>query len=353
LPLASALLAAALWSFSFHGVNMALIWVSGRTSLLVCLGALLTALNVLAGRTLVAAICCFGALLSKEEAVALPFLFAVWIAREEDGPIASRLRIAVARTWPLFAALAIYAVLRVQSDAFGPWDAPPYYRFVFAPGAVLRNLAEYTDRAVTWPAVIAILIVASTRAVPRLDDGERRSVWFGALWFFFGYALTILLPARSSLYALLPSIGACLCAAAIAAAAARQQPQRTRQVLTALLVLPLLLIPIYRMRNVRWVALADLSSHVMADARGAADAAPAGGQIILVDDPSARVNLDAAFGTLFPDAVAVIVARGFRGEIRQEPIRTPFDERGASTLLVFRLREGRLIQVPAPANSGS
>jgi hypothetical protein len=344
LTTASSLLAAALWSFSFHGVNMALLWVSGRTALLLCLGALLTGLSVLKGRMRLAGVFCLLALLSKEEAVALPFLFTAWFTWEAEGPVVSRVRQAITRSWPLYAALVVYAALRLQTDAFGPVNAPSYYRFTLAPGVLLRNLFQYFDREVTWPAVVTGVIVAVTRSVPRLNDAEWRATRFGALWLVFGGSLTILLPVRSSLYALLPSIGACLAASAVASAAARTHPERARKALTALVILPIVLLPVYRARNVRWVALADLSSHVMAETRRTADAAPTGGQIILLDDPDARANLDGAFGALFPDAVALIVNRGFRGEIRQEPTAMPTDGQTASAVLLFRLRAGRLVQ---------
>jgi hypothetical protein len=256
-------------------------------------------------------------------------------------------RQAITRSWPLYAALVVYAALRLQTDAFGPMNAPSFYQFTLAPGVLLRNLFQYFDREVTWPAVVAGVIVAVTRSVPRLNDTEWRVIRLGALWFVFGGSMTILLPVRSSLYALLPSIGACLAASAVASAAARGHPARARNALTALVILPIVLLPIYRARNVRWVALADLSSHVMAETRRTADAAPTGGQIILLDDPGARMNLDGAFGTLFPDAVAIAIGRGFHGEIRQQPAVTPTDGRTGSPLLLFRLQEGRLVQMPA------
>lgn len=44
LPVPAALLTAAVWSFNFHGINVAVLWISGRTSLLVVLFAILMTL---------------------------------------------------------------------------------------------------------------------------------------------------------------------------------------------------------------------------------------------------------------------------------------------------------------------
>ncbi|MNC96546.1 hypothetical protein D3C83_139460 [compost metagenome] len=65
---AASLLAAATWLFNFHAVNMAVLWLSGRTALLVTLFALASAHAMLRGRALLAGGACLLALLSKEEA---------------------------------------------------------------------------------------------------------------------------------------------------------------------------------------------------------------------------------------------------------------------------------------------
>src|SRR5262245_28428991 len=50
LPPVPALFVGAVWAFNFHGVNMALLWISGRTALLLVLFALAGALAFLGGR---------------------------------------------------------------------------------------------------------------------------------------------------------------------------------------------------------------------------------------------------------------------------------------------------------------
>src|SRR6266850_3560981 len=72
LPPPAALLAVAVWAFNFHGVNMALLWTSGRTALLLCLCGVASALAFLRGHRLAAALLAGAAMLCKEEAAILP-----------------------------------------------------------------------------------------------------------------------------------------------------------------------------------------------------------------------------------------------------------------------------------------
>jgi hypothetical protein len=114
---AAAVLAAAVWAFNFHGINMALLW--------------------------------------KEEAVMLPAIATAYLALEGgDTTWGWRLRRAVSRTWPLWSACG--------------------------------------RRSLT------------------LTGEERRALRFAALWFVGFHALTVFLPVRSSLYAVLPSLGSAL-----------------------------------------------------------------------------------------------------------------------------------------------
>jgi hypothetical protein len=79
LPPAAAVLAAALWAFDIHAPRMALLWISGRTALLLCIFALATADAVLRKRYKTAGIWCLLALLSKEEAALLPAMLTVFV----------------------------------------------------------------------------------------------------------------------------------------------------------------------------------------------------------------------------------------------------------------------------------
>ena len=329
LPATPSALAAALWAFNFHGINMAVLWVSGRTALLLSCAALASTLAVLNGRMMLGGVFCLLAMLSKEEAVVLPFLLACWLYP------ARRL----SSMWPLLAALAIYLVLRLQSGAFWPATAPSYYRLTIQPSILFSNALEYLDRGATWPVAVALLVAIAARARPVLAPGERRILALGALWFGFGYAITVSVPVRSSLYAVFPSIGACIAVAAVVAALIRQQPSRALRALAVASVIPLLLVPVYRARNVRLVAPADLSAMVLRDVERAATPFPAGVHLVLIDDPAARFTLDAAFGGLLPDALALTLGDQFEGEILAAGDVSNAPRDGT---LVFGLHNGRL-----------
>ncbi|MGH9348482.1 MAG: hypothetical protein ACRD26_14575 [Vicinamibacterales bacterium] len=332
-----ALVAAGAWAFNFHGINMAVLWISGRTALIVTIGALLTAIASVSGRTWLAGACCLLAMLSKEEAVLLPILVAAWCAYDAEGPATRRLATAARRAWPCFAAMAIYLALRLRTDAFWPADAPAYYRLSAAPSLLAGNLVQYADRALTWPLVVALVMYAASAGKARFDGHARRVVVFGALWIACMFALTVFVPVRSSLYAVLPSAGSALAAGAVASAASRAAPARAGMAMTALALLPLLLLPIYWLRNERWTRLADLSSTVLNQVRAAAEREP-GRRIVIVDNPAERFNLDAAFGSLWPDASALLLPPGTVADLATDATSAPADA------VVLRLEGGRLTQ---------
>ena len=133
-----------------------MLWVSGRTALLLSCAALASTLAVLNGRMMLGGVFCLLAMLSKEEAVVLPFLLGAWLALPEWNT--SYGLSSILSAWPLFAALAIYLVLRLQSGAFWPATAPSYYRLTIQPSILFSNALEYLDRGATWPAVVALLV---------------------------------------------------------------------------------------------------------------------------------------------------------------------------------------------------
>ena len=294
-----ALLAAAVWAFNLHGVPMALLWISGRTSILLTLLSLLAALAVVRGRPLAAGAACLAALLAKEEAVMLPFILLSWIALAAEGPVRERAKAAGRAAWPSCAMLVPYFVLRSGTRAYLPHDAPGFYRWTFDPALLARNALEYADRSCTIALVIVLLTWLVVRRRPRLTSPEARVVRRGLVWLVLGFALTVFVPVRSSLYALFPSVGSALAAAAVAQALWRRaSPPAVRWVPAAALLLPLLALPAYRARARRWVDPADVSAHVLATL-GARP--PASGVVtVLVDTPDRR--LASAFGTLFPEA---------------------------------------------------
>ena len=333
LPSSAALITVGVWLFNFHAVNMAVLWLSGRTALLVSLFSLGTAHAMLAGRSLLAGALALLAMLSKEEAVALPALFSVYTVLTE------RRARGLVRTLPLWAALGVYLGLRLQSGAFWATDAPSFYRFSFAPALIGRNVLEYADRAGTVAAIVIVALVALTRLRLRdVTDGEKRVLLFAALWVPAMYALTLFLPVRSSLYALLPSVGTALAAGVVASAALRRSPRAFRYASIGLLAALLALTPVYRSRNVRWVELAELSERTMTTISRDATGRTAG-HVVIVDAPGERFNLQSAFGALFPEAMRLRVGEGWTGEV----VSTP-SEAGRAGDLSYRLSNGGLVR---------
>src|SRR6185503_17070084 len=143
-----------------------------------------------------------------------------------------------------------------------------YYQFTFEPAVVLRNALEYADRAVTTSAIavlLGLLLLWPKRV--RLDPMPRRIVVCAAIWLAGGFGITVFLPVRSSLYAIVPSIGACIAAAVVLSACwqSADLPHRFRA-LGAAILLPVCLMPVYLARTAS-VPLADFSSQVLRDIR--------------------------------------------------------------------------------------
>ena len=338
LPPAAALLTTAVWAFNFHGVNMALLWLSGRTSLLVTFFSLLTTHALLMEARLSAGVLCLAALLSKEEATLLPLLLTVFVFAVQPIPFASRLRQTVLRVWPMWVALAGYAVLRLQSGAFGFSNAPSYYQL--STSQTFRNLVEYADRSGTVAVAVVLLMVIACGRRPVLEEPERRAVLLSALWIVGTFAITLWLPVRSSLYALLPSIGTSLIAGATASWMIRTNPVRFRLVAIVLPVLVVLLIPVYRIRNVRWVGIADISNYIIQTVEASVRGATSGGRIVIVDSRDERFDLDSTFSGMFPEAVTLVAGPDWNGEIIPAGEKLPDDVR-----LLFHYTDGRLIPI--------
>jgi hypothetical protein len=75
-------------------------------------------------------------------------------------------------------------------------------------------------------------------------------------------------------------------------------------------LLPFLLLPIYRSRNVRWVSLADLTSATLAHLGERLPELPDGSVVVLIDDDEVRANFINAFSGLTPEASRLFLPRG-------------------------------------------
>ena len=145
LPVPARLAAAAIFALNFHGINLALLWISGRTALLLGAASVWAAVASIQGRPMLAGGLALVAMLSKEEAVALPLVFAAWAAIRVEGNAPARLRAAIAACWPSLVALATYAILRSRTSAMTFATAPSFYQARFDLAGVADNVLEYLD----------------------------------------------------------------------------------------------------------------------------------------------------------------------------------------------------------------
>ena len=316
----AALFAAAVWIFNWHGINMAVLWVSGRTALIFTLFATFGVLALIARRSALAVALISCAMFSKEEGVLLPVILTAWLL------IDARIR----RNWMrframfpavmcLFAADAVYLLLRSQSGALTAATAPEYYRFSFTAARLARNLPEYLDRSATFAAAVLLLFVivgkVRWRAVPPATGS---ALALGVVWWVGGFAITVFLPGRSSLYALFPSVGVALIAGAVTSLAWDGIAEsRKRRLIMAGLTLPFLLWPVYHSRNRPGVREAELSQRTLAELQRIANIRGAGTSVLLEDDPSERPSLDNAFSSGIQLAADLFISPPIRVQIAQ------------------------------------
>ena len=335
----AALAGAAVWAFNFHGINMAIVWLSGRTSLLGTLFSTLAALAFVRNRTIIAAVLAFGAFLSKEEVLALPLILVIWSLIIKTDP---------RRTAAMWIALALYFVLRINSGAVDISNAPPYYQFVYDPVHVAKNILEYADRSMTLAGLVIIAAMIAFGAMPALDRDGRRQALMGAVWLVLGFAVTIWLPIRSSLYAVFPSVGVALAAGALLTAITRAAtPHRARRVAMAAMLLPFLLLPVYWARNVRWSELRDLSNVTIRTIQDDHHAPQT--LVVLEDDLSTRANFRHVFGALLPEATALIFKNELSIWIEPPPPELENLARPATggRTVTYRLVDGTLKVLPS------
>jgi hypothetical protein len=101
-----------------------------------------------------------------------------------------------------------------------------------------------------------------------------------------------------------------------------------------------LLIPVYRIRNARWVGIADISAYIMETVAASARNIATGGSILIVDSRDKRFDLDSTFSGMFPEAVTLFAGPDWKGEIIAAGEAIPDDVQ-----LLFRYTDGRLIPV--------
>ena len=234
-----------------------------------------------------------------------------------------------------------------------PLDAPAAYRFVLSPGPIVANALSYLDRGGTLGASFVLLLSVAAYAAPRPDRAQLRWVLLGLTWLAGGFALAVLLPVRSSLYAVGPAAGAALAGAALVTAVWDRVGRggRCRLVLAGAFALTIA-VPLHWARHDEWVAWARLSTHVLDRLAPVVGTLPPDGVIRIADDRQARNNLDAAFGTLVE--TAVLVRTGRRQPVWIDPPPVDWQIAGlvppseGDVAARFALREGELVRLPDP-----
>jgi hypothetical protein len=319
-----AIAGALVWALNFQAVNMAVLWISGRTALVLVLWALAAAYAWLRGHRLRAAACAMLAMWSKEEGFVIPAILSVWSiidSRAAALPLWARLRRTLAETWMLWVAAAVSLVVRASSGAWTPASAPSFYRYRFDVSTFLGHTYQYADRAATTPVLVFVLfwLVAGC---PRLRPGTDGTRWMkGASWLVLGFVPTLLLPVRSSLYALFPSIGVVLVLGDLVEGAASRLSQRAVNRAIAFLILLLLaLFPVYKVRNRRYVREAELSADVMREAVKIAGERGGRTAVVIKDVRDARPTAEQALGGLADEAGALMTGGRVRLWIEPPPV---------------------------------
>lgn len=343
LPSGAAVFAAAVWLFNFHGINMSLLWISGRTSLLGTLGAVAAACAWSSSRFWLAGALTLAALLSKEEPLLLPVVFTAWLALDRstgardggrnkgsdgDRPWSASLGALL----PPFVAVAVYLALRAQTAALTPANAPSFYRLSI--DAIGGNAVQYLDRSLTFPvALLLIGLLGASRQALTFSSAERTIVLKGAVWLVLGFGLTIMVPVRSSLYVCLPTVGSALAAAACGNALWRAA-RRPALTLGALLFLPLALVPVYWSRNVRTKNEAVLATRTLDAIRRIATTADPD-RIVIVSSPADRPSIADAFADALPLALTRFVPEAASTTV----VVQPTEESAGGGVTVLRASE--------------
>jgi hypothetical protein len=261
LPRGAAWLAGLLWLMNFYFTKTAILWISGRTALLVTLLGVLSATALLKHRLKTALWLLALALLAKEEAILLPFILTAWLVIWPSGPTRRRTPLG---TWIVGSAVVLFIYLGARSftSAMTPFTAPAYYRFTFHPLAVLRNVFEYADRSSTLAAVVTLVGAAMLgSSAVRHEPVTRRAILCGAIWLVAGLGFAYVLPVRSDLYAAMPAVGSSLVAAAVGAGLWQPAtPAKRRRALIAAIVASVALLPVYWLRTTRMVRVAEFSA---------------------------------------------------------------------------------------------
>jgi hypothetical protein len=239
---------------------------------------------------------------SKEEAFVLPAVLTVWAIVDE--------RRIPRRVWLLWAVAAGALALRTWSGAYTPASAPSFYTYRFGGDTLAQNVLQYADRSITTPLLAFVVFWLAAGRPSAAGAPPAALVVKGLAWLLLGFAPTIFLPVRSSLYAVFPSVGAVIAAAGLAnRLAARLPAQASRRAVLILLLVMAGLFPVYRARNRRHVREAELSASIVREVTDLSRTAEKGGVVVVRDTRDVRPTAEQAFGGL-ADRAAQLVTGG-------------------------------------------
>jgi hypothetical protein len=336
-----AVLSAVLWAVNPHGVNMAVLWLSGRTALLLTLFSLLAAAAFVREMYGAAAVLLACALLSKEEAVALPFILLAWawIGRGGRPP------------WRAVAAagvpLALYLYARSGTPAMTPATAPSFYRLTADPLLVMRNIAEYLDRSTTLAAAAFVIAMLVYLTRPRVTAAERPALAMMGVWWLGMFAITIWLPVRSSLYAVCPSAAAAIASALLIEKMRAASARRLVPLEPVLAVLLMASIPIYQVRDDLRVEAARVSERTLREIERDLPSLPAAGVVVLHEDPELHVFRE-AFGDLATEALRIRFGREWDARIEDASPPSLGAAGAGGVIAEYWIRRGTIARVPSP-----
>ena len=337
LKLGAAALGAFAWAMNPEGINMALLWISGRTSLLMTLSSLAAVIAFLIGTRTASMLLLACALFSKEDALGVPVVMfaAKWLTRH-----VSR-REALLDTVAVAAVLTVYFALRTRSGALTPTTAPAFYQLSLDPLVLLVNMLHYLERSGAPAAVLSLIGLALYRARPGFGVMHRRLLVLALVWFAAGIAIAVGIPVRSSLYIVFPSIaGALTCSLVFDALQSTSASQRGSRAMQVALVAMLLLVPVYRARDLRWTAAADVSRQVTEALTVDGPALPDHGVVVFEDSAARFANFADALGGAATEAVRLYSGRQLTGRILPPGEEAPQPDEVAR----YRLKEGRVVR---------
>ena len=324
------------WAVNPSGLDMAVLWLSGRTSLLMTLFSCSAITLFLRGNRYWATLLFAAALLSKEDALAVPLIVvgARWWGRAPSRAWRADLVLMVVVT-------AAYLTLRNQTQAITMATAPDFYRLTWRPLDLLVNGLHYLDRAATSTAVLLILTVIAYRAQPKWELLKRtRILELACLWFVAGLFITIAVPIRSSLYAVFPSVAAAMIYASVLDSLRLPwHDTRGDRWLVCVYASVLLLIPVYGIRNDRWVEPARVSTRTMHVLRSSPAVIADATAIVFDDEPVRFSNFATALGGVEAPALKLFTGRDLPGYVAESGLTVSNRQSG---LLTLRLRHGQV-----------